>query len=477
MLTHPEYVAGEGFFGMDLDHIEPREESGIDPLRVEQHRLLIRLRAPRLEVQASGLADLLHPVSKRVQEPGQLSRALSVGPVATAHPEAPPDPKHVATIEGARGLDPHHRSSCCKSLFDRGQFASSRGRARSAHDREFRHHHRGVLDEHAIGLVRVGSKALDPASQHLEGLEVGRMLCPGPIEVDRSAIEVCELAIGDSGADLSGKCFHLVVDCSIRIMSIDFSLIGRAAVVSGGTRGIGRATAQAFAEAGAAVTVTGRDPERLAETVASLPGSGHESLLADTTDLDAVRSMAAERAARGPVHILVNNTGGPPAGPASAAEPEAFTEAFAMHLAASQLMVQAFLPGMKDAGYGRIINIISTSVVTPIPGLGVSNTIRGAVANWGRTLAVELGAFAITVNNLLPGFTGTDRLSTLFEGKAKKLGCSPEEVREQAIRSIPAGRIADPEELASVALFLASPAGSYVNGVNLPVDGGRVAKG
>jgi 3-oxoacyl-[acyl-carrier protein] reductase len=140
-------------------------------------------------------------------------------------------------------------------------------------------------------------------------------------------------------------------------------------------------------------------------------------------------------------------------------------------------MTQAFVPGMKDAGYGRIINIISTSVVTPIPGLGVSNTIRGAVANWGRTLAVELGAFGITVNNLLPGFTGTDRLATLFEGKAKKLGCTPEEIREQAIRAIPAARIADPEELASVALFLASPAASYVNGVNLPVDGGRVAKG
>ena len=260
-------------------------------------------------------------------------------------------------------------------------------------------------------------------------------------------------------------------------MSIDFNLTGRAAVVGGGTRGIGRATAQAFAEAGATVTVTGRDATRLAETVAALPGSGHDSLLADTSDLAAVKRMAAERAERGPVHILVNNTGGPAAGPASAADPEHFTEAFAMHLAAAQAKVQAFFPGMKAAGYGRIINIISTSVVTPIPGLGVSNTIRGAVANWGRTLAVELGPFGITVNNLLPGFTGTDRLASLFEGKAKKLGCSPEEVREQAIRAIPAARIADPEELAAVALFLASPAGSYVNGVNLPVDGGRVAKG
>ena len=248
-------------------------------------------------------------------------------------------------------------------------------------------------------------------------------------------------------------------------------------MVGGGTRGIGRAIVEAFAEAGASVTVAGRDRGRLEETIAGLPGSGHDIMLADSGDLAAVEQAVADRAERGPVHILVNNTGGPAAGPASAADPEQFIEAFGMHLAAGQVMVRGFTPAMKEAGYGRIINVISTSVVTPIPGLGVSNTIRGAVANWGRTLAVELGAFGITVNNLLPGFTGTDRLASLFEGKAKRLGCTPEEIREQAIRSIPAARIAEPEELAAVALFLASPAGSYVNGVNLPVDGGRVAKG
>ena len=200
-------------------------------------------------------------------------------------------------------------------------------------------------------------------------------------------------------------------------------------------------------------------------------------MLADTGDLAAVEQAVQLRAERGPVHILINNTGGPAAGQASAAEPSAFTEAFGMHLAAGQAMVRGFVPSMKEAGYGRIINVISTSVITPIPGLGVSNTIRGAVANWGRTLAVELGPFGITVNNLLPGFTGTDRLASLFEGKAKRMGCTAEEIRDQAIRSIPAARIAEPEELAAAALFLASPAGSYVNGVNLPVDGGRVAKG
>ena len=260
-------------------------------------------------------------------------------------------------------------------------------------------------------------------------------------------------------------------------MNTSFDLTGRRAVVGGGTRGIGRAIVEAFAKAGAVVTVAGRDPDRLAEVLSTLPGTGHDTMLADFGDLAAVEDSVGARADRGPVHILVNNTGGPAAGPASDAEPDRFIEAFGMHLAAGQAMVRGFVPSMKADGYGRVINVISTSVITPIPGLGVSNTIRGAVANWGRTLAVELGPYGITVNNLLPGFTGTDRLATLFEGKARRLGRTPEEIREEAIRTIPAGRIAEPEELASVALFLASPAGSYVNGVNLPVDGGRVAKG
>ena len=428
-------------------------------------------------MQATVLAHEPHLIAHRGEVVSELSPTLGVGPVPAADPDQAVDPEHVTPIEGARCLDPLHRPHCLQGGFDHGQLAPAALRAGSTQDGKLRHHHRGVLDEDAVRQGRIGGKQPDTTSEALEALDIDRMLPPGPVEIDRGSIKVGELAIGDSGTDLSGKCVHLAVDCSIRIMTIDFNLTGRAAVVGGGTRGIGRATAQAFAEAGATVTVTGRDATRLAETVDALPGSGHDSLLADTSDLATVKRMVAERAERGPVDILVNNTGGPAAGPASAADPEHFTEAFAMHLAAAQVMVQAFFPGMKAAGYGRIINIISTSVVTPIPGLGVSNTIRGAVANWGRTLAVELGPFGITVNNLLPGFTGTDRLASLFEGKARKLGCSPEEVREQAIRAIPAARIADPEELAAVALFLASPAGSYVNGVNLPVDGGRVAKG
>ena len=260
-------------------------------------------------------------------------------------------------------------------------------------------------------------------------------------------------------------------------MSIDFRLEGRNALVCGGTAGIAQAIAIAFAQAGASVTVMGRSPDRVQATLELLEGDRHTPLIADFSDLAAVEAAAAERASQGTVHILVNNTGGPPAGKASEAHHGPFLQAFQMHVAAAQVLLAALLPGMKEAGSGRIINVISTSVITPITGLGISNTIRGAMANWGRTMAAELGEYGITVNNLLPGFTDTARLSSLFEGKAKRLGTTPEQVREAAIGSIPLGRIGAPEELAAAAQFLASSAGGYVSGVNLPVDGGRVCKG
>ncbi|HAW95208.1 MAG: short-chain dehydrogenase [Phycisphaerae bacterium] len=260
-------------------------------------------------------------------------------------------------------------------------------------------------------------------------------------------------------------------------MKIDFRLDGRSAVVCGATGGIGQAIAVAFADAGARVTVVGRDPERIDQTLSQLSGAGHDALCVNFSDIPAVEHAARARAEQGDVDILVNNTGGPAAGPASESDPELFLNAFQMHLLNAQTMVQTFLPGMKKNGFGRVINIISTSVITPIPGLGVSNTIRGAVANWGRTIAAELGPFGITVNNVLPGFTATARLTSLFEGKAGRLGKTAAEVEADAIATIPAGRIGHVEELAAAALFLASPAGGYVNGVNLPVDGGRVCKG
>lgn len=253
----------------------------------------------------------------------------------------------------------------------------------------------------------------------------------------------------------------------------------RRAIVCGSTKGIGRASAAELAQRGATVLLLARDAAALKQVCSELPapaGQVHESLVADFAQPAAVATAAAGAVERGgPVHVLVNNTGGPPSGPIAAATPEAFLQAFSAHVIANQLLVQAVLAGMKDAGFGRIINIISTSVLTPIRGLGVSNTIRAAVANWARTLAGEVAPHGITVNNVLPGYTDTDRLASLFARRAEASGTSAAEIREDIISTIPAGRLARAEEIAAVVGFLASPAASYVNGVNLPVDGGRTA--
>lgn len=257
---------------------------------------------------------------------------------------------------------------------------------------------------------------------------------------------------------------------------IDVPLSGKNALVCGSTQGIGRACAAEFARLGATVTLLARNADALEATRRSLPGSGHSVAVADFSDPEAVRDAArgAVRAA-GTFHILLNNTGGPPGGPILDATPEDFLRAFRSHLVGNHLLVQTVVPGMKEAAYGRILNVISTSVKQPIPGLGVSNTVRGAVASWAKTLAGELGRFGITVNNLLPGFTRTQRLASLMSDRAHEAGRSEDDVRRAWESEIPAGRIGEPEELAAVAGFLASPAASYVNGVSLPVDGGRTS--
>ena len=258
-----------------------------------------------------------------------------------------------------------------------------------------------------------------------------------------------------------------------------FSLEGKTAIVCGATQGIGRATALEFARAGARVVIVGRNEDGLAKVLGELQAASsaaHEAVKADFSDLDGTERVAQETAQRlGAVHILVNNTGGPAAGTAIEAKPRDYLAAMSMHLGCSQAWTQACAPLMREAGYGRIINITSTSVFTPIKGLGVSNTVRAAMANWTKTLASELGRFGITVNNVMPGFTKTARLEALFKGKASRGGMTVGEVEEGAIATIPAGRLGDARELALAILFLASPAASYVNGVNLPVDGGRLA--
>jgi len=175
------------------------------------------------------------------------------------------------------------------------------------------------------------------------------------------------------------------------------------------------------------------------------------------------------------IHILINNSGGPKPSPILESKPENFINAFRRHLICNHILVQALVPGMKKEGFGRIINITSTSVKQPIKGLGISNTIRGAVANWAKTLSFELGEYGITVNNILPGYTDTQRLKEIFLNKASKGGFDIESVISDAHSQIPLGRFADPKETAKAICFLASEDASYINGINLPVDGGRLS--
>jgi 3-oxoacyl-[acyl-carrier protein] reductase len=260
---------------------------------------------------------------------------------------------------------------------------------------------------------------------------------------------------------------------------LTYSLEGKNALVCGSTQGIGRACAMEFARLGASVTLMARHAEGLEKVLGELPrehGQTHRTVQADFSDWKGVQSLATEHIVKhGAVHILLNNTGGPPAGPAFEANPEDFLKAMTQHVLCNHVLAQTLAGGMRDAKYGRIINIISTSVIAPIKGLGVSNTIRAAVANWARTLAAELGPFGITVNNVLPGYTRTTRLDSLIKGRATRAGLGVEDIERDMMATIPAKRFAAPEEIAAVAAFLASPAASYVSGVSMPVDGGRLA--
>jgi len=257
-------------------------------------------------------------------------------------------------------------------------------------------------------------------------------------------------------------------------MNID--LTGKCALVGGGSKGIGLASAHAIAKLGARVILMARSEEALKQHVTDLPpvdGVGHGYLVADFHNREALKNAVEQLVSTNTVHILINNTGGPAAGPVHKAEEEAFLDAFGMHVLCSRILVNAVLPGMREAGYGRVINVISTSVKQPIPGLGVSNTIRGAMGNWSKTLAGELAPDQITVNNILPGATATDRLQEIISGKAKKTGQTEDAVADAMRSKIPMGRFAAPEELANAVAFLASPAASYITGTNVVVDGGR----
>jgi 3-oxoacyl-[acyl-carrier protein] reductase len=259
---------------------------------------------------------------------------------------------------------------------------------------------------------------------------------------------------------------------------MNLNLINKSALVCGSSKGIGKATAIELALLGANVTLVARNEIALRETLQQLDVSKnqqHDFVVLDFSDYKnvekAIQHLIQQR--KQPYEILVNNTGGPAGGLAIDATTETFVQTFNNHLLCNHVITQALVPAMKEAGYGRIINIISTSVKQPLPGLGVSNTIRGAVANWAKTLANELGKFGITVNNVLPGATSTDRMKEILENKSVKTGNSTEEVAHDMKKEIPLGRFAEPHEVAAAIAFLATPAAAYINGINVPVDGGR----
>jgi 3-oxoacyl-[acyl-carrier protein] reductase len=255
-----------------------------------------------------------------------------------------------------------------------------------------------------------------------------------------------------------------------------FDLTGKNALVCGSSKGIGKASAIALAKLGANVTLVSRSTQNLKSAISELPREkpqDHGFLVADfSNDADLskkVKVLAASKI----IHILVNNTGGPPVKPLIDCKVSELEQAFHDHLICNHLLTTILVPGMKKSGYGRIINITSVAVKEPIPGLGLSNTVRAAVANWAKTLAGELGSFGITVNNILPGYTATERLESILKTNSEKTGTTVEELKSKIIKDIPANRIGLPEEIGSAVAFLATHEAAYINGINFTVDGGR----
>ncbi len=259
---------------------------------------------------------------------------------------------------------------------------------------------------------------------------------------------------------------------------MNLDLTGKNALVCGSTQGIGKAIATELALLGANIILLARNEQKLVDVKNSLDtskGQDHHFIIADFSVPSHLKLVVENYLELNEtiINILINNTGGPPGGLIENAKTDEFIHAFSNHLICNHILVQAVKEGMKTSGYGRIINIISTSVKQPLNGLGVSNTVRGAVANWGKTLANELGEFGITVNNVLPGATNTVRLKSIIETKANKTGNTTDNVQQEMANQVPLKRIAEPEEIANAVAFLASPAASYINGINVPVDGGR----
>jgi 3-oxoacyl-[acyl-carrier protein] reductase len=254
---------------------------------------------------------------------------------------------------------------------------------------------------------------------------------------------------------------------------VNVNLENKTAVVCGSSAGIGLAVAKELASAGARVLLLARNEDKLKSVLSSLPGSNHAYFVVDFSNHEAVKKTAIDISEKHTVDILINNTGGPPAGPLIDSGADSFLSAFQLHLVNNHHLATTFIPGMKTRGFGRIVNIVSTSVKIPLHNLGVSNTIRGAVGNWSKTLANEVAKYGITVNNVLPGATETDRLANIIQNKSTKTGQDLDFVKKEMLNEIPAGRFGKPEEVAFAVCFLSSDKASYITGTNVVVDGGR----
>jgi 3-oxoacyl-[acyl-carrier protein] reductase len=258
---------------------------------------------------------------------------------------------------------------------------------------------------------------------------------------------------------------------------MNLDLTNKTALVCGASKGLGLATAKELALLGATVIIASRSEEKLKQVVTQLDTKAeqqHNYVAIDLSKPGEAKAAVEAIINKGTtIHILVNNAGGPPAASMIDTDATELENAFRTHVISSHVLAQLVVPGMKAAGYGRIINIVSTSVKQPINGLGISNTVRAAVANWAKTLANEIGSFGITINNVLPGYTNTDRLNYLFDKQAADQGTGKQAILNRTVSLIPAQRLGEPEEFGAAVAFLCSPAAAYINGINLPVDGGR----
>ncbi|HXF25609.1 MAG TPA: SDR family oxidoreductase [Gemmatimonadaceae bacterium] len=259
---------------------------------------------------------------------------------------------------------------------------------------------------------------------------------------------------------------------------MDLGIRDKVALVTASSRGLGRAVAEELAAGGANLVLCARSQSSLDETVRAITSSSGVkviSIVADISDPAAVeRVWNCARDEFGRVDILVNNAGGPPAGPFEAHPPSVWTDAWRLTFESAVNMTRSVLPGMKQRLWGRIINITSIAVKQPVDGLILSNSVRAAVTGFARTLANEVATYGVTVNNVMPGYTLTDRIADLAESNATRRGTTAEAEIAAMESQIPMRRLGTPREFAAMVAFLASERASYTTGASIPVDGGWI---